>query len=280
MPTKYLYFISSTGANPFVASVTYPCTCTCPCLKHSHGPKHFQWEGALKILFTTLGFTLEIITAFKGGKFVHYGNGQHATMFFFFGLSGVTDILVHYKLPLPKGIDYVMMSLAFIIEGLLFKFHLHGRTELDVLIHTLLLYSIYANALFCLLEMRYRSNPLATLCRSYFVLLQGTWFWQVGFILYNPLPGAKAWLDDDHEQMMLATMMFTWHMGACLIIMLFIGAVIGCLYRVQGEFRSIHYDQLGDGVKLLPRNQHGQSVVHMQENEESDEFEQTLLNDS
>jgi hypothetical protein len=39
--------------------------------------------------------------------------------------------------------------------------------------------------------MKYRHNILAALSRTYFFLVQGTWFWQVGFILYNPNPYAE-----------------------------------------------------------------------------------------
>jgi len=48
-----------------------------------------------------------------------------------------------------------------------------------VLIHTLLLYVVYANVLVIVLEIRYRHSVIVALARAYTVLLQGTWFWQV-----------------------------------------------------------------------------------------------------
>jgi len=78
------YFASQRkGAIPYKSSVTYPLDFIC-C-----GPKWlrlWEWEGFIKIFFTLVGFILEIITAHKDGRFTHFGNGQHATMFFFFGL--------------------------------------------------------------------------------------------------------------------------------------------------------------------------------------------------
>jgi len=141
-------------------------------------------------------------------------------------MSGVVDILVHHRAPLPQDIQYFVGCLAFIVEAVLFMFHLHGRTEMDVLIHTLLVYVVYANVVAVVLEIRYRHSITVALARAYGVLLQGTWFWQAGFLLYNPLPGAVAWRGDDHDQMMVVTMIFAWHMAAGLVVMLCIGAVV------------------------------------------------------
>ena len=60
-------------------------------------------------------------------------------MYDFFGLGGVVDLLMWYKvLPLPPEFDYLVFSLAFWMEGLLFLFHLHGRDELNVRLQTIL----------------------------------------------------------------------------------------------------------------------------------------------
>ena len=60
---------------------------------------------------------------------------------------------------------------------------------------------------------------------------QGTWFWQAGFILYNPLPGAVPWRADDHDQLMVVTMMFAWHMAGTLITVVCIGAAVAACMR-------------------------------------------------
>lgn len=265
------YFRSmAKGGLPYKSSVTFPCTCLCGRLQT------WELEGAIKIFFTSVGFTLEIITAFKDGQFTYYGNGQHATMFFFFGLSGAVDILVHHRLPLPKNTQYIMATLAFTIEGLLFKFHLHGRDELDVLVHTLLLYAIYGSVLSCLIEMKFRRNVLASLTRTFFVCLQGTWFWQVAFILYSPF-GSDKWDHKNQDHMMLITMMFAWHIAGILIFMLILGSVLGCfLYRHTEQA----YDTLN--MQLIKRDINGQTVINLQSDDsESDvEFERAPLPDA
>ena len=72
------------------------------------------------------------------------------------------------------------------VEGLLFSFHLMGRDMIDTSLHTLLVYTCYACALITLLELHFRHNILVSLGRGFCTLLQGTWFIQTGFILYNP----------------------------------------------------------------------------------------------
>ena len=77
-------------------------------------------------------------------------------MYFFFALSGVLDLLTMKGLA-PEGTDYLGMVIALLVEGALFKFHLFGRDELDVLIHVLLLYAIGFSALVVALEAAFRS---------------------------------------------------------------------------------------------------------------------------
>ena len=45
-------------------------------------------------------------------------------------------------------------------------------------------------------------------------------------MLYSPVPGAVAWRGDDHDQMMVVTMMFAWHMAALLVATMCIGAAV------------------------------------------------------
>jgi hypothetical protein len=253
------YFASQRkGGLPFKSSATFPLDFIC-C-----GPawlRRWEWEGFFKVFFTFIGFVGEVITAHHDGRFAYMGNGQHATMFFFFGLSGAVDILVHHRAPLPAGIEYLIATLAFVVEAMLFMFHLHGRTEFDVLIHTLLLYVVYFNIVVAILEMRYRHSITVALCRAFLVFLQGTWFWQAGFLLYNPLPGAVEWDQNNHDQMMVVTMMFAWHMAAVFIIMASIGAVVAacqarsCCGGVAGPDELGNGSRRYDGMRLLAQDE-------------------------
>jgi len=216
--------------------------------------KYWEWEGILKIFFTTVGGSIEILTAFKDGHFYHLGNGQHATMFFFFFLSGVIDLIVHrHPTLLPQGIQNAMGAMAFSVEALLFAFHTHDRQPMDVMIHTLLLYAVMLCAVMPLIELLHPHSALAALCRAYAVLLQGTWFWQIGFLLHNPIPNATPWDQHNHEQMMVVTMIFAWHVAGDFLIILAIGLIVRLCQRCCCPSRGLHsltsnggagYDQL------------------------------------
>lgn len=86
--------------------------------------------------YNNLGWFIgEVGTGFDGnGHWIQWGNAQHISMFFFFGCSGVVDILYFYKYNLPPNLDYATATLAFLLEGFLFANHLHGRTPLDVMV--------------------------------------------------------------------------------------------------------------------------------------------------
>lgn len=166
---RYYSSLQKSGCK-YKSSVTFPC----PCLPGRL--KDWEIEGFIKILFCFIGIIGETITGFADGHFAYMGNGQHITMFAFFAFSGITDILVHKNLPLPKGIEYAVCLLAFTTEGIVFKFHIEGRDGLDVLLHTLLVYTIALTVAIGVAEMCYRDNPLIALARVYFILVQGTWF--------------------------------------------------------------------------------------------------------
>ncbi|KAK3101217.1 hypothetical protein FSP39_001834 [Pinctada imbricata] len=82
--------------------------------------------------------------------------------------------------------------------------------------------------------------------------ISGTWLWQIGFILYDPYPNAEKWKGNDHDELMIATMFFAWHVGAVLFVMLAIGAAVSCFHQRQKGIRNeeaeskhlkeLHYD--------------------------------------
>lgn len=263
------YYSSRRRNSRFTSTAVFNCPCLCGRFK--------EWpiEAMVKIFFVFVGFSLEIYTGFYGGKFVNIGNGQHATMFFYFGFTGIIDLLVYYKAPLPPDMDYISYLMAVMCEGLLFKFHLHGRTDLDVLVHTLLLYVIAACIVTVLVEMKYRHNVLSPLSRAYCMMLQGTWFWQVGWILYPPFASSAHWDEEDHEQMMIATMIFAWHAIAVLIFMLAVGGVVACFHR-----RFAPYIE-EDGIsmkRLIHTSRNGETRVRLDDDSESElEFEKPML---
>lgn len=216
------------GPSQFSSSASFACK-SCCCIK-----QQCNQEAVLKLVAVAIGITGEIITGFEDGEFKHMGNAQHATMFFAFGLTGVADLLLFYKAPFAvRGMDYAAAFLALVVEGVLFGFHLHGFNALETHVHVLLIYVIFANAVAVLLEMKDTKSPMAALARCYCFLLQGTWFWQVAFILYNPLPG-HAWDGNGHESLMFSTLYFSWHLLGNLVVTIFVAMLVYCYNRQYG----------------------------------------------
>ena len=79
---------------------------------------------------------------------------QHTTMYGFFFVSGLVDMMVYLDAPLPDGAQYGSMALALTAEGLLFASHVHGREILDIHIHMLLVKVIGSSVVVLLLEAR------------------------------------------------------------------------------------------------------------------------------
>lgn len=264
------YYLSKSRNSRFTSTATFNCTFLCGRFKN------WPLEAYFKLICIGIGFFLEIWTGFsKDWRFVNLGNGQHATMFFFFGLTGVVDIMIYHKCSLPPDMDYVSIILAVIVEFVLFKFHLHGRKDLDVLLHTLLIYAIAAGIIAIAMELKYRNNILCALSRAYFTILQGTWFWQVGWILYPPFESSYKWDLEDHDQMMIATMIFAWHAAFDLLTMLAIGGVVSLVHRKWFNYRN----EDGYAMKrLIHSTNNGDSVVHINNESESEtEFERPML---
>ena len=106
----------------------------------------FPVEPLTKVVFAILGVIVELPASKatplfdEKGEFVpdHVDNYAHTAMYSFFGLTGVVDLVMVYKLlPLPPKFEYVVFSMAFWMEGLLFFFHQHGRDALNVRLQVL-----------------------------------------------------------------------------------------------------------------------------------------------
>ena len=199
-------------------------------------------ESYVMLFSCALGLLVETIGALIRAHHIGTNNIQHATMYFFFGMVPLSAVLLPKLKVIPRCDDvvYFMLCLSFVVEGLLFKFHLFGRDDLDVVMHTLLVYTIFACATVTLLEVTHRHSIWPPLARAFFTCLQGTWFCQVAFILYPPL--TNPWghhqpeqnSSDTHGSVMFITCVYAWHMAVISILMIICSLCIGCFYRKKG----------------------------------------------
>ena len=102
-----------------------------------------------------VGMAGEYVTALDDNlRFHSMHNAQHITMFAFFLFPVIFDLLHFYRVPgkytlislisfivksyspppkgIPPNMDLVAGAVAFAVEGVLFFWHLHGRTNMDV----------------------------------------------------------------------------------------------------------------------------------------------------
>lgn len=195
-------------------------------------------EGAVTLCFSLIGILGEQFAA-GGPKFQLYDystqhwyqlmNWQHTTMYLFFAIAGATSLTVHSIDGAPLALDRLLLGLALFNEGFLFLYHLHGRDMLDVHVHMLLLYAVFGGAVICLLEVFHRGNILLELLRAALCLLQGSWFWQIAFVLYPP--SEVTWDLSDHNNMMFITMCYSWHLAFALLTVAAAHTTVLCVVR-------------------------------------------------
>lgn len=168
------------------------------------------------------------------------GNAQHITMYSAFILGSIVEILIHHGVNLPRKIEHALGVLAFAIEGFLFAFHLHGKEPIEVYVHVLLVYAIYGCAIFAALEMYNEKQVLFTYGRIVFTMLQGTWFYQVGFMLYPPTDNpAFKWDLSDHSLIMVITVCYCWHLLLIVIgLLIQLGLVRHLYFRASDRLKA------------------------------------------
>ncbi len=94
----------------------------------------------------------------------------------------------------------------------------------DTQVHTFLLYAIALCIVSGVFEMCRPNDHRPALARATFIMLQGTWFWEIAFVLY-PVLGVAPLNQDSHRAMMFVTNSFAWHVFFVIALTLAIGAV-------------------------------------------------------
>lgn len=212
------YFRAVQNRRLFHANVSFP-------LRQS---SHVPWESLLVIFCTGVAIIGELVTGRTGDKRVVYiENEHHVTMYVMFALASGTEAARVKGYELVPGLEYVTWVMAFVSEGLLFAFHGHGDSDMEMLVHHLLLYVVLANAVALAAEGFWRHSVLVALIRAFFALLQGTWLVQIGLILYpqQGWPG-RDWDVNSARQMKLATVVFVLHWIGVLVAMVTIGVFL------------------------------------------------------
>uniref|UniRef100_T1JB65 Transmembrane protein 45B n=1 Tax=Strigamia maritima TaxID=126957 RepID=T1JB65_STRMM len=143
---------------------------------------------------------------YNGITHINIKNEYHMSIYFFFVIQSAVEIFQFYKFHfVPPNAEYFTSVLGFLMQAFLFSFHTHGRSELDVLLHTLVVLTAVISCFTMTLETFIRDSLVLTLARSHSVLIQGTWITHIGFILYPPTTGMNHWVASklSHSEAML-----------------------------------------------------------------------------
>ncbi|XP_076973593.1 transmembrane protein 45A-like [Tamandua tetradactyla] len=202
----------------------YKNTCNLDCNALFHRLEIF--EGLFIIVTALIGMTGEQLMPgglyltlydYKEGQWNQLLGWQHCTMYFFFALFGVANILCFTISSLPISITRIMLSNALFVEAFIFYNHIHDQEMLYIYVYQLLVLVSMVTGLMAFLEFLMWKNVPLELLRSSLILLQGSWFWQVAFVLY-PHNRRPEWDQKDHDNIMFLTICFCWHYAVALAI--------------------------------------------------------------
>ncbi|RNA18626.1 transmembrane 45A [Brachionus plicatilis] len=259
----------NTDKNTYKGTVAMPCICL-PC-------RNMPLESYIKAVLAFIALLAEAYTGYK----VHYrpksqmevgsnhsehlhhhhkrsddlvrvssfelGNAQHITMYSAFILGSIVEIMVHHGVNLPRRVEYAMGIMAFSVEAFLFAFHLHGKKPLEVYVHVLLVYAIIGCIVFTCLEAYDPKQVLFTYGRILFTILQGTWFYQVGFMLYPPSDKPFfQWDLSNHRNMTIVTACFCWH-----VMLIIVGLFLQLWFVKRVFFDCYKFEKFVKRLKVI-----------------------------
>lgn len=215
------------------------------------------------------------------GSFNDLSQLQHITMYSAFALSGLVDLLT-MCIRCPDHTGQIFLALAFLVEGALFHFHTGGMTPLSTQLHFTLTIVIFLCSLYALLRVWFPTSYLTNAGLALAIILQGTWFIQVGDILYGgrylPVGGdtehshehmqntmatmhamtnstlssmSPTQENSPHNDIMFASALFTWHLIAIFLFILVEWVIVSKLYdrwrRCRSKTVKIATDTEGGG---------------------------------
>ncbi|KAM8953068.1 transmembrane epididymal protein 1A-like [Pelodytes ibericus] len=192
--------------------------------KHGNILRTLPVEGVMKIIYGFMAVLAEFffppgvqkLQFFRSDDpelhFQHPSEWQHATMYGYFCMSGVLDIIsqsfLHQRWPM---LEHLGVTAAFFITTLLLKFHSHGKEMIEVQVHYLLLVTCALTCIIFIVEIWLPNQRLLWFTKAWLVLVQGTWLFHAAFILYKP-PTGHHWDGEDPANMMFLTTFYCWHL--------------------------------------------------------------------
>ena len=158
---------------------------------------------------------------FVNGTFSDLSNFYHICIYSSFLLSGIVD-LVSICGKLPRAVSQLFLCFAFYCETILYSFHILGRDPLNTAAHQFLLIFVISSALFATLRMLNPRNLFINAGFSGSMILQGTQFIQIGWLLY----GGIEWNFMSHENIKFVGALAILHLLGVSMFMLIVFIIL------------------------------------------------------
>ncbi|XP_070539512.1 transmembrane protein 45B-like [Ptychodera flava] len=210
------------------------------------------WEAVMKIFYGTLAALAEFffplgvnkLEMFKGGELQHPNEWQHFTMYSYFAMSGIVDVISQRVLKhRAEPLENFFLALAFGVETHLLYNHRHGKGMFENTIHILLVIASFGSFVGNLLRVWHVKDKLIPFLLAGFALLQGTWFFNAAFLIYR-----EEWDADSHGSVMFVTMAYCWHIVLAIVTL---ASIYGLVYICFGRrWRKQHHTATSSPLQL------------------------------
>lgn len=138
---------------------------------------------------------------------------HHVTMYSFFLLSGLADIVSQLCLARQSmKLERAAEAVAFYVLVLLMAAHLENKSTLEVRVHVLFMGPALLVALVLSLEVWVPDQPPLWVLKTWMGLVLSTWLVQLSVLMYSP-PSGQPWQADDPADLPFLSIFFCWHLG-------------------------------------------------------------------
>jgi hypothetical protein len=156
---------------------------------------------------------------------------QHESVILLFTLVCLSALLEKHAnkcLYVPKQLKFALLSLCFFAQALIFYSHLMGKSDqIDYYYHWLNVIAICLIAVASFVEflnLESEQSGLSftlALLRAYFLLVQSTWFIQIGLALFVFKTNSSSSMNDIHGRLMNLTSGFAMHLftNVCVLLL-------------------------------------------------------------
>ncbi|KAM5291906.1 transmembrane epididymal protein 1A-like [Ctenodactylus gundi] len=167
--------------------------------------------------------------------FLFKDSWQHVTMYAFFLLAGVVDI-VNFSCLARKAmkLQQAAEALAFFVMTLLLATHFQNKGPLEVRVHSLWMLSTCLLALALAIEAWVPDQPSIWVFKSWMGLVFTSWLIHLSVLLYVP-PTGQHWRGDNADDMTFTSTFFCWHLG---LMALLLAAIYGLCHLWHRHFSS------------------------------------------